>query len=147
MSNILQLDDRLLAVLTKATRDGLAMGGMNPIPVSISCRFLCTREVTAIIGCVGHLSGSICVNCTPAGAIYMTDKMLGENHTEMDAAVASKNKTERPYKDPLSISKGAAAFHPGEDTEYQDVFRRADQTMYQEKAAYYKAHNRRKHRD
>ena len=66
---------------------------------------------------------------------------------EMDAAVASKNKTERPYKDPLSISKGAAAFHPGEDTEYQDVFRRADQTMYQEKAAYYKAHNRRKHRD
>lgn len=87
MSNILQIDDRLLAVLTKATRDGLAMGEMKPLPVSISSQFLCPREVTAIIGCVGHLSGSICVNCTPAGAIFMTNKMLQEEHTEMDEAV------------------------------------------------------------
>lgn len=65
---------------------------------------------------------------------------------DLDAALSLKNKTERPYKEPISISKGAAAFHPGEDKEYRDVFRRADKAMYQEKATYYTAHNRRKHR-
>ena len=35
-------------------------------------------------------------------------------------------------------------FCPGEDKEYRDVFRRADQSMYEEKTAYYKTHDRRR---
>lgn len=76
--NILQFDDRLLAALVKATRDGLAMGGMKPMPVGAGCRFLCSREVTAVIGCVGHTSGSVFLNCSRSSAAHMAGKMLGE---------------------------------------------------------------------
>ena len=64
---------------------------------------------------------------------------------ELEEAMQSQNHTDRPYKAPLAIAKGVAAFSPGEDTEYRDVFRRADTAMYQEKAAYYMAHDRRRH--
>ncbi len=65
---------------------------------------------------------------------------------DLEEAIASKNKEDRPYKSQLSVSKGAAIFGVGEDATYQDVFRRADQAMYQEKTAYYATHNRRKHK-
>lgn len=63
---------------------------------------------------------------------------------DLDEMIASLNKEDRPYKSPLTISKGAAVFCAGEDAEYQEVFRRADQSMYQEKTAYYATHNRRR---
>lgn len=65
---------------------------------------------------------------------------------ELEEAIASKNKEDKPYKSRLSVSKGAAIFGVGEDATYQDVFRRADLAMYQEKNAYYMTHNRRKHK-
>ena len=63
---------------------------------------------------------------------------------DLEQAMKSQNLTGRLYKGPLAIAKGVAAFCPGEDKEYRDVFRRADQSMYEEKAAYYKAHDRRR---
>jgi len=87
MSNILQLDDRLLGGLVKATRDGLAMGGMKPAPIGAGCRFTCSREVTAVIGCVGHTSGSVFINCSRESAIFMASKMLGEDCKELNAGV------------------------------------------------------------
>ena len=65
---------------------------------------------------------------------------------EVEEATASKNQESRSGKSPISISKGAAVFCSGQDATYQDVFRRADQAMYQEKAVYYSTHNRRKHK-
>ena len=65
---------------------------------------------------------------------------------DLEEAIASKNKEDRPYKSQLSVSKGAAIFGVGEDATYQDVFRRADQAMYQEKSVYYATHNRRRHK-
>ena len=67
-------------------------------------------------------------------------------YQELEKTTASNRHEDRPYKTMPSISKGAAVFRPGEDTEYQDVFRRADYAMYQEKAAYYTTHNRRRRR-
>ena len=64
---------------------------------------------------------------------------------ELEEAMQSQSLADRPYKAPLAIAKGVAAFRPGEDTEYRDVFRRADNAMYKEKAAYYMAHDRRRH--
>ena len=63
---------------------------------------------------------------------------------ELEDAIALKKQEDRPYKSDLSVSKGAAVFRIGEDTTYQEVFRRADQFMYQEKTAYYATHNRRR---
>jgi len=45
---------------------------------------------------------------------------------------------------PLVLSKGCAVFDPERDYEYQDTFRRADKRMYDDKAEYYKTHDRRK---
>ena len=64
---------------------------------------------------------------------------------DMEKAMRSLDLTGKLYKGPLAIAKGAAAFCPGEDKEYRDVFRRADQSMYEEKTAYYKTHDRRRH--
>ena len=65
---------------------------------------------------------------------------------DLEEMITSKNKEDRPYKSQLSVSKGAAIFGVGEDATYQDVFRRADQAMYQEKSVYYATHNRRRHK-
>ena len=64
---------------------------------------------------------------------------------DLEKAMRSLDLTGKLYKEPLAIAKGAAAFCPGEDKEYRDVFRRADQFMYEEKTAYYKTHDRRRH--
>ena len=63
---------------------------------------------------------------------------------DLEKAMRSLDLTGKLYKGPLAIAKGAAAFCPGEDKEYRDVFRRADQSMYEEKTAYYKTHDRRR---
>ena len=63
---------------------------------------------------------------------------------DLEQAIGSLDLTGKLYKGPLAIAKGAAAFCPGEDKEYRDVFRRADQSMYEEKTAYYKTHDRRR---
>ncbi len=68
-------------------------------------------------------------------------------YQDLEQKMASNQHAERPYKALLSVSKGAAVFQPGEDTEYQEVFRRADRVMYQEKAAYYMKHDRRRNRN
>ncbi|MDR0868384.1 MAG: chemotaxis protein CheX [Planctomycetota bacterium] len=84
---LLQMDERLVGVLIKATRDGLAMGGMKPIPMGASRRFVCSRDVTAIIGCVGASSGSVFINCSKECATFMASKMLGEERKSLDNAV------------------------------------------------------------
>ena len=58
--------------------------------------------------------------------------------------IAEVNRHERPYVLPLAIAMGASAFDPREDKGYQAVFRRADETMYRDKVAYYTTHDRRK---
>ncbi len=63
---------------------------------------------------------------------------------EVEDKILLHNQTERPYKVPLAIAKGAAVFQAGEDKGYRDVFRRADNDMYQKKAAYYVSHDRRR---
>lgn len=49
-------------------------------------------------------------------------------------------------KGAVRVSKGTAAFVPGEDWAYQTVFKRADQAMYNDKKEYYRTHgDRRRH--
>lgn len=62
----------------------------------------------------------------------------------LEEVLAEENMTEKPYRAPLTISKGYSTFMPGKDTEYKEPFRRADEAMYQDKAEYYKTHDRRR---
>ena len=64
----------------------------------------------------------------------------------MDASLAACNETPKTYGAPLAFSKGAAVFDPEQDSEYKDVFRRADQAMYKDKAAFYARNGDRRRR-
>ena len=61
----------------------------------------------------------------------------------LDDLIDQENKTEKSYRMPLSLSKGFASYDRKTDREYLDVFRRADEAMYQDKAQYYRTHDRR----
>ena len=70
----------------------------------------------------------------------LEDKTLDEvtaMFTKLDWELASFNANEKKYEVALAFSKGAAVFTPGVDTEYREVFKRADEVMYSNKAAYY----------
>ncbi len=81
---LLRIDEKLVGVLVKSARDGLAMAGLKPVPVGASRRFNCTRAVTAIIGCAGNCNGSILINTSEEGAMFLAGKMLGEEMIVLD---------------------------------------------------------------
>ncbi|MBN2712043.1 MAG: chemotaxis protein CheX [Planctomycetes bacterium] len=80
---ILQVDEHVVNVLVKATRDGLAMAGLKPVPVGVS-RLINTRgAVSSIIGFVGPTSGSLMLNASKEGGCFMASKMLGEDMNDL----------------------------------------------------------------
>lgn len=60
---------------------------------------------------------------------------------EFDEAVEQKNKEDRHYDEfPLAVSRGFAEYRPGSDLKFNDVFKRADSRMYEDKDAFYRNH-------
>ena len=74
----------------------------------------------------------------------VTRQQMEEALGRFDEALASFNQENTRYDVNLSVSKGAAGYEEGEDTEYKEVFKRADERMYQDKDAYYKGRNDRR---
>lgn len=68
---------------------------------------------------------------------------LTERFMTLDGELARVSGPQRPYRVTLTISKGAARSTPG-DSEYRQVFHRADDAMYRNKASYYMEHDRRR---
>ena len=62
----------------------------------------------------------------------------------LDCAIIEANMKETAYKTPLSMSKGYARYDQERDKEYREVAHRADDAMYEDKAEYYKKHDRRR---
>ena len=64
----------------------------------------------------------------------------------VDSKIEAANQTIPDFteKAPLAISKGISSYIKNTDSDAQAVFRRADDAMYADKAAYYKAHDRRR---
>jgi len=64
---------------------------------------------------------------------------------KIESLLAEINKQGGQYEImPLVVSGGYAEFDPETDREFQDTFKRADKRMYQDKAEYYKKHDRRR---
>ena len=81
----------------------------------------------------------IIVEGEPAEEIDTYSKALKET-------LERHNKSGKLYDVDLTISQGYAVFVEGGDTEYKQVFRRADEAMYKDKENYYKGkRDRRKH--
>ncbi|XME03761.1 diguanylate cyclase domain-containing protein [Lachnospiraceae bacterium C1.1] len=73
-------------------------------------------------------------------AVILTDKSYEERkHLEqkLDVETYRKKKTaEKPYE-AISIAHGMAIYNPNTDNSYRDVFERADQAMYKNKAKWH----------
>ena len=69
---------------------------------------------------------------------------MGNCFLRLDEEIGQINQKEQKYQRELSLSKGFAVFDDSKDKEYTDTFRRADEKMYEDKAEYYKTHDRRK---
>lgn len=80
---LLNIDQTLINVLAKSTKDGLAMAGVTPTPVGISKYITTTREVSAIVGLVGSTTGAIMVNASTATTCHLAGKMLGEGFEKL----------------------------------------------------------------
>ena len=67
-------------------------------------------------------------------------------YTTMERALEERNMEEPRLAIPLAIARGEAYYRPDEDTDYNSVFKRADEVMYRNKAEYYMKHGDRRRR-
>lgn len=67
-----------------------------------------------------------------------TEEELDERIKKLYAEVESFNLNEKRYVMTLSFSGGGSVYRPGVDADFKEVFRRADEAMYNEKNRYYK---------
>lgn len=68
----------------------------------------------------------------------MTEEELEARLKELGEIVENFNKNEKRYAMTLSFSGGGAVYRPGEDAAFKEVFKRADEAMYNNKGNYYK---------
>ena len=67
----------------------------------------------------------------------MTEKEMSEAFERYDEIVKKFNERNEKYDQPVSMSKGASFYVRGEDRDYNEVFKRADEAMYKDKARHY----------
>ena len=68
----------------------------------------------------------------------MTEEEMEARLKELGEIVENFNKNEKRYAMTLSFSGGGAVYRPGEDAAFKEVFKRADEAMYDNKGNYYK---------
>ncbi len=71
---------------------------------------------------------------------------IDEYLAALDRQIAAMNQGKAANDVALSISGGGAVYTPGQDADYNAVFRRADEAMYRKKAAYYQQFGDRRRR-
>ena len=67
-----------------------------------------------------------------------TEEEIAKRFEQLEQEIAHFNAVEKEYAMVLSFSYGAAVHKPGDDENFKDVFRRADEAMYRNKGEYYK---------
>ena len=60
----------------------------------------------------------------------VSEEEVREMLVKVDRAVEEFNASDKLFPVKLSLSRGAAAYRPGEDTSFRAVFMRADEDMY-----------------
>ena len=66
-----------------------------------------------------------------------TEEELENKFRTLVEAEENFNKNEKRYAMTLSFSYGGAVYRPGHDADFKEVFKRADQAMYENKSEYY----------
>ncbi len=73
-----------------------------------------------------------------AVAYSCSEEELFSRFGALDSEIAAFNAGDKEYEPDLSLSHGGAVFEKGTDVEFRDVFRRADKSMYEDKADHYR---------
>jgi CheY-specific phosphatase CheX len=82
--SVLQVDETLLRACVSGTIEGLSMTGIVPPPVGASRLFHAARPISVIVGLVGKNNGTVTLNLSERGMMYMVGKLVGEEPTELD---------------------------------------------------------------
>ena len=78
----------------------------------------------------------------------VSESEVNKRLDRLQVVIADFNTNKKRYSMTLSFSGGGAVYRPGVDSDYKEVFKRADEAMYQNKANYYRQFgDRRKRRD
>lgn len=73
-----------------------------------------------------------------------TEDALTSRFEQLLSEVENFNLHEKHYAMTLSLSCGGAVYQPGQDADFKEVFKRADQAMYQNKGDYYRLYGDRR---
>ncbi|GEM_PF-782621 len=74
----LDLDETLLETIISGTQAGFSMTGLSPRPVGCSRFFSARHDLAVIVGLVGTSSGSMTVNMSEKGMLYISGCLIDE---------------------------------------------------------------------
>jgi CheY-specific phosphatase CheX len=80
----LAVDACLLSSVIKSTIEGLGMCGIEPKAVGATCFSASRNPMSIIVGLVGRTSGSITLNMTEKGMLFLVSKLLCEEFDTVD---------------------------------------------------------------
>ena len=78
MTGLLSIDQRLLECVIEGTRSGLQMAGVDPPPVGASRFYATHRDISVLVGLCGGSNGTMTLNISEKGMLYLTSKLLFE---------------------------------------------------------------------
>lgn len=86
MTQQLQIDPVLLQAVIQGTEEGLEMTGVKPPPVGATRFFSASRSISVIVGLVGDNNGTVTLNLSEGGMLYLAGKLMCEPQSELSEA-------------------------------------------------------------
>lgn len=80
----LEIDEALLDACILSTIEGLEMSEVAPIPVGASRFITGSEEISVLVSLFGEYNGSVYLNMSRYGAIFLASRMLGEDVQELN---------------------------------------------------------------
>ncbi len=81
--SLLSVDQTLMRCVIEGTQIGLSMTGVCPPPIGASRFYSTPREISVLVGLVGEDNGTMTINISERGLLYLSGKLLMEEQTEL----------------------------------------------------------------
>jgi CheY-specific phosphatase CheX len=81
--SLLQIDQTLMRCVIEGAQAGLQMAGINPPPIGASRFYSTPREISVLVGLVGEDNGTMTINISERGMLYLAGKLLMEEQEEV----------------------------------------------------------------
>jgi CheY-specific phosphatase CheX len=128
---LLNVDQVLLRAVITGTQSGMAMAGIDPLPVGASRLTQARHPITVMVGLVGKHCGNMALNLSERTLLHLVSRMMGDevkelNEESVDAIMEVGNMIAGSVKGPLRhtdyaishISLPSLVFGPGLNVVY-----------------------------